>query len=186
MAKKNQATSLSSFSTFSTPLTNDVVWDGTGRDGRCFAAKCRDFSLSLSIHASLRLRVVVSIARCWINVLGQVFYNCSTWGDCGPSSIWPLGPTHFMNWMTFIIRYKFVRTKMRPINCWIFLNFLEFQLRMQFYEFPWCFIVLKSSFPQFMRNGLRTHGRTNGPTDQRTNGPTDGRTKPLIEMRGRI
>ena len=24
----------------------------------------------------------------------------------------------------------------RPINCWIFLNFLEFQLKIQFYEFP--------------------------------------------------
>ena len=36
------------------------------------------------------------------------------------------------------------------------LNFLEFQLKIQFYEFP---DVLLSSFLRYLRNGLRTHGR---------------------------
>ena len=81
---------------------------------------------------------------------------------------------------------------MRPVNCWIFLNFAEFSwIFLNFLEFSWistknailwvswCFIVLKSSFPQFMRNGLRRNGlRRNGLQRNRLrmDGPTDGRT----------
>jgi len=52
---------------------------------------------------------------------------------------------------------------------WIFLNFLEFSgisTKNAILWVPWCFIVLKSSFPRYLRNGLRTHGWMDGRTDK--------------------
>ena len=55
---------------------------------------------------------------------------------------------------------------------WILLNFLEFSWISTKNAILWlpCFIVLKSSFPRYLRNAWRTDRRT------------DRRTKPLIEF----